>query len=174
MAPERRSELLRLLSALSDGELTSEQHARLEELLAADNDHRRLYLEYADLHARLLTLPSFVAAGLPSINIPRPSGSTHRRGRQVVRYVLVAAATLAASLLVQGFLLRPPVAKAPGSPRAPEAKYLATLTREVDCAWEPAAGPGAVGSRLLPGELRLRSGVARVRFDAGPELVIEG
>ena len=57
MSPEVRLELLRLLSALCDGGLTEVQHRRLEELLDADAECRRLYLEYADMHARLLVHP---------------------------------------------------------------------------------------------------------------------
>ena len=66
MTPEIRQELLRLLSAQSDGELRDEQHARLNELLDADADNRRLYLEYTDLHARLLTHPSLGGPALPA------------------------------------------------------------------------------------------------------------
>jgi hypothetical protein len=57
MSPEVRLELLRLLSALCDGGLTEVQHRRLEELLDADAECRRLYLQYTDMHARLLVRP---------------------------------------------------------------------------------------------------------------------
>ena len=40
------------------------------------------------------------------------------------------------------------------APRAPG--YVATLTQAADCAWEDAGAALRVGSRLLPGELRLR------------------
>jgi hypothetical protein len=51
---------------------------------------------------------------------------------------------------------------------------VATLTQAAGCVWEEAGGPWRAGARLPPGELRLRKGIARVRFDGGPELVIEG
>jgi hypothetical protein len=187
MTPETRAELLRLFSALSDGALTDEQHARLDDLLSADAEHRQLYLEYSDLHARLLTHPSLGGGNLSAAEMlvrtgmtngevyaSQPAGGDKPRRSQTLRYVLVAAATLAASLLVQGFLFRPQGETPAGPAREHEAKYLATLTRMADAIWEPATAPGPIGSRLLSGDLRLRSGVARIRFDAGPEFVIEG
>src|SRR5437870_2744172 len=57
MTPEIRLELQRLLSALCDGALTEAQYARLEELIGGDIECRRCYLEYLDMHARLLVHP---------------------------------------------------------------------------------------------------------------------
>src|SRR6516165_11717507 len=57
MTSEILRELQRLLSVLCDGELTATEQARLEELLDADAGCRRLYLEYLDMHARLLLHP---------------------------------------------------------------------------------------------------------------------
>src|SRR5262245_38530701 len=115
MSPEVRLELQRLLSALCDGQLTEAQHQRLEELLVADADCRRLYLEYIDMHARLLVHPRLSGGeGHPdaSPGNPIPNAETapptpealapgRRRPRvpQLLRYAGVAAATLAASLL---------------------------------------------------------------------------
>jgi hypothetical protein len=195
MSPETRLDLQRLLSALCDGELTEAQHVRLEELLA-DADCRRLYLEYVDFHARLLMhspggglrLAESGSAAIPfpsPATIPSPPADPGRRPvRQVLRYSLVAAATLAASLLVQVFWWsrqEPPEKRDARSqqgtaePREPPlAGYVATLTHLADCVWENPGEPWRVGSRLLSGELRLRKGVARLRFDSGPSLVVEG
>jgi hypothetical protein len=184
MTPETRQEVLRLLSAQSDGELHAEQHTRLDELLDADAEHRRLYLEYTDLHARLLTHPSLGGPALPEPESAirySPLATHHSQPgttRQYIRYAVVAAATLVASLLVQAFIWPRPdhehVGPAPVAAQQPKPQFLATLTQTADCVWESGNGPGPVGSRLLPGDLYLRQGVARVRFDAGPELTIEG
>src|SRR5207244_4454578 len=121
---------------------------------------RRLYLEYVDVHARLLNHPGL---GLPA---PRPVVPLTRQ-RQALRYVAVAAGTLAASLLPPVFLwprgreadrAAAPVAVAP---RLPE--YVATVTQAAGCVWEGTDEELRIGSRLLPGELRLRQGVARLR-----------
>ena len=54
---EHRTELLRLLSSLCDEQLTEADQLRLEELLD-DEEARRLYFQYTDMHARLLTHPA--------------------------------------------------------------------------------------------------------------------
>jgi len=64
---EHRSELIRLLSSLCDEQLTEPEKSRLEELLA-DADARRLYLQYVDMHARLLTHPSIAASKLSAVD----------------------------------------------------------------------------------------------------------
>jgi ferric-dicitrate binding protein FerR (iron transport regulator) len=204
MSPEVRQELQHLLSALCEGDLTEAQHTRLQELLDRDEECRRLYLEYLDLHARLLTHPGLgagpatpseqghaaVAANgaspdvdetrsFPTPSEPIPAG--RGKVRQALRYALVAAGTLAASLLVQLFWWHPqrpdgPSHKASGAskvePHLPG--YVATLTWASSCTWEKQPRPLLVGARLLPGELRLQKGIARIRFDSGPDLVIEG
>jgi hypothetical protein len=204
MTPEVRSELQRLLSALCDGQLTPEQHDRLEELLAGDAECRRQYLEYVDVHARLLGHPHLGGGRaprpteeqpVPSPESPLPGPPARRptesrpafRGRlwrpvpHAVRYVLVAAGTLAASLLIQIFWWNPqapatnPIrgpARKVSKPPAPA--YVATLTQTKDCIWEGDGKSRRVGSRLVPGELRLRQGVARISFDSGPDLLVEG
>ena len=47
-----------LIHAKLDGEITPEQHTQLEALLRDDWQARRLYLELADQHARLLQQPA--------------------------------------------------------------------------------------------------------------------
>src|SRR5207249_2544377 len=155
--------------------LGKEQFARLQELLAAEAENRRQYLEYTDLHARLLTHPSLGGADLPmpEAMFNHSPLTTHHspltRPRQYVRYALVAAATLVASLLVQALIWPRPERDKVGPPPAvaqqAKSQFLATLTQTADCVWEPASGPGPIGSRLLPGDLQLWKGVARVRFD---------
>jgi ferric-dicitrate binding protein FerR (iron transport regulator) len=202
MSPEMRQELQRLLSALCDGQLDEARQARLEELLAADPECRRLYLEYLDMHARLLVHPDLGSCQVPppregplhaaAGDSPRPAeggrcsagGAPPARAArlripQPLRYVLVAAGTLAASLLVQlawwhsHTAERGPVA-GPARVAAPPPAYVATLTRAAGCAWDNPAEAPRVGARLAPGELRLRQGIARVRFDGGPDLAFEG
>ena len=191
MSPEIREELQRLLSVLCDGELTDAQHARLEELLDADAECRRLYLETMDMHARLLSHPHLDAKSAEAIarQAEQPmdrspifhSPSRRRRVSSLIRYLAVAGATLAASLLVQVFLQHPQGPEGGLDPAparegvlAQSSTYAATLTETMDCVWENEKESRQAGSRLLPGELRLRQGVARIRFDGGADLVIEG
>src|SRR5206468_848344 len=141
------------------------QHARLEELLAADPECRREYLEYVDLHARLLVHPRLDAGPTlpppPQAPPPVPARDWPQLP-QVLGYVLVATTTLAISLLAQVLWWHPQTPRgdrhAAPAPTAVEAAfpgYVATLAQVADCVWEDPREPGQVGSRLRPGGLRL-------------------
>lgn len=190
MNPEVRLKLDRLLTALCDGQLTTEQHARLEELLNGDVECQDHYLEYLDMHAQLLIHPVPCLTGkedgkaaIPAVSLVEESGRV-RRGRpmpQVLRYALVAAATLAASFLIQISWRHPSepgvshdTTLPPSGVQPPLSAYVATLTQTGGCIWENAGELWRVGSRLPPGELRLRKGIAKIRFDSGPDVVVEG
>src|SRR6476661_2201673 len=112
---EHRTDLLRLLSSLCDEQLGETDQSRLEELLV-DEESRRLYLQYLDLHARLLTHPQIAGhSHLPGVDAlagvignearvavhrtRQPASGTRaerHRGRslQFLSYVAVAVATL--------------------------------------------------------------------------------
>src|SRR5688572_3487950 len=98
MTPQQSLELQRLLSALCDGQLSHEEQQRLNDWLASDVECRRLYLEYVDMHARLLVHPQ-LAGSTPAV---APVRSTSQRSPirvpQPLRYAIVATVTLAASL----------------------------------------------------------------------------
>src|SRR5262249_48992968 len=91
------------------------------------------------------------------------------------RYALVAAGTLAASLFVQ-FVWRPvrDSDSNRGSVDSRPPVFVATLTQAAGCVWEGDGARRRVGSRLLTGELMLRQGIARIHFDGGSDLVVEG
>src|SRR5262249_28112300 len=97
-----------------------------------------------------------------------------RRARQVVPYLAVIAATVAATLLVQVIIGRWLPASGGNQQSVevdPPASYLATLTgAELENNGELRQS----GSRLLPGEVHLKKGVARIQFDSGAVLVAEG
>jgi hypothetical protein len=86
----------------------------------------------------------------------------------------VAAGTLAASLLVQ-LAFRPPArGDEPGDRPADPPRYVATLVRAAGCEWPDGVGPRPDGSRLAAGDFALAQGTAKLRFDGGAELVVEG
>ena len=193
-APEE-IELRRLLSSLCDGELTDVDQVRLVDLLAASADARRQYLEYLDLHAHLLTLPVSAAdrivAGDLAARAPgagelvassQPASAVRQRpARQTGRYGLVAATTLAASLLFQLYLAPWPWRDRSNDPLAVSRTdkvapviYVATLTHAADCVWQGQGSSWKPGSRLVPGDVRLLKGIARIHFDSGADLVLQG
>jgi len=191
---EHRTELLRLLSSLCDEQLTEAEQSRLEELLAAE-ESRRLYLQYVDMHAQLLTHPAVAGdSTLPGVDAlasvmgetalqaaeKRPTtmampSSRWRKLRRLASYAAVAAATLAVTILVQIWssgrnISAPPTPQPPASHLA----YVATLSQAADVEWGPATEAYRPGSRVLAGELELRKGIARLGYDGGIELIVEG
>jgi len=122
MTPLTRRELLELLEALCDERLTSEQHARLDRLVVADPEARRLYVDYIALHGMLIW-DTAAAAGEP---VPARTDDAATRRR---RYALAGTIAASALALLIAFLLRPPqrqvapagtdvAGKAPDSPEA--------------------------------------------------------
>jgi hypothetical protein len=53
-------------------------------------------------------------------------------------------------------------------------RYVATLADGKACKWDGGTLPTEVGARLTAGRLRLAEGVARVVFDGGAEVTVEG
>lgn len=204
MSADGSFELRQLLSALCDGVISEAQQNQLLDLLAASAENRQQYLEYLDMHSRLLARPLPVSgeASASELRTNQPSAQVElpprlfqitselqsarglrrrrRQRQQALRYGLVACTTLAASLLLQVFALPwigratvPPVDSAAGTHESQSLAYVATLTHVADCIWESPAAPRRPGSRLMPGELRLAKGIARIHFDSGPDLVVQ-
>jgi hypothetical protein len=171
VSPELRYELEHLVSLLCDGDLSDADRDRLDQLLAADQECRRLYLEMTDLHAGLLLRPGRLSPA-PIAAAAGPAG----RRRRLASYAAVAASTLALSLLAQFFWpWRPEPGLGPHPVARPApASYVATLTYAAGCDWGPDADPLPVGTRLARGEAHLRRGLAAIRFDSGADLLIEG
>src|SRR5262249_17337098 len=151
-----------------------------------------------DMHARLLVHPRL--GGDRSFSSGEATGSKQagstvaepemqmaaarsraggRRIPQILKYISVAVGTLAASVLVQAFFLPP---RSPGGDRRvplveaerPLPCYVATLVQTADCVWEDRSAGLRTGARVQLGELRVLKGLARLHFDCGSDLVVEG
>jgi len=188
MNPQLQRELQELLSGLCDGELDAAQHARLDTLLQNDAECRQQYLEYMDMHAHLLVHPQFggVEPALSATALSASPGSLvspiqptrPRRVPRVFGYALVALVAVGISVLAQYFFWNPHKSPTNGNSlpavEGRSAGYIATLTQTADCAWENPRDTRRTGSRLQPGEFRLMKGLAQIRFDSGPQLLLEG
>jgi hypothetical protein len=153
--------LLTLIHAQLDGEITPEQHAQLEALLREDWQARRLYLELADQHARLLHQPEIATGRLHEKAIPQ---------RPRPRFMPWLAPLAAAAVLVLGFVLW----QQPQTPTKEEATSagIATLSHTLDAEFAGAAVRS--GDTLQPGTLRLTKGLAQIEFFSGATVLIEG
>ena len=73
----RSEELARLIETMRDGELSEQQHDRLQELLRDDAELRQFYVQYQLLHVDLRTMLENKSRG--STNAPKEGIVTHRR-----------------------------------------------------------------------------------------------
>ncbi|MEQ1860196.1 MAG: DNRLRE domain-containing protein [Chthoniobacteraceae bacterium] len=166
--PDPKAELLELCDRLLDGEFTPEDRARLEALVLGDADLRRLYVETLHLHAALrqnaprlsdAPLAEIVATSLRDVRGPEGRGYNVLR---CPRWPMQIAAGLAIGLGIWWFTPRP--AERP----------LATLVETNGARWENSSLPTSPGSALHAGRLRLADGVARIVFQSGAEVSLEG
>jgi len=140
-------DLLDLAAAVCNGTITAEQHARLEQLLAADPAARQRYFDYLDLH---LALGQTHAAGrVPKARLPR-------------RWIAVAAA---ASLLFGAAVYVATRGPAP----------VAILDQSAAARFYGAGERLRVGDPLDPAQdYALKSGRAELRFRNGVTAIVEG
>ncbi len=117
----------------------------------------------------------------------RSQSFDHLLGREPevtpVRHIVIprplAYAAVAAILLLTLALFWPnrtaSVAPAPTAPVV-EAQPIATLVEAIDAVWSSSANGVDIrtGERLMPGQLHLRSGLARLRLGSEAEVVLEG
>jgi hypothetical protein len=150
-----------LIHAKLEGGISAEDQERLEAILREDWQARRLYLELADLHARLLREPA-VATG----RIAPVAG----RARPVVRRFAIAllAAAAAVVVLLSGIRLL----NRPAGPGETVSSGVAMLGETMDAVFS--APVLRAGDTLAPGRLRLESGLAQIEFFSGATLLAEG
>ena len=151
-----------LIHAQLDGEITAEQHLQLESLLIEDWQARRLYLELADQHARLLHQPTVNAGRLQKSSKPRVVS-------QWYRFVapLVTAAAIAFAVMLWPRKPSPVVAK-----KEATATGVAMLSQTLDAQFDQS--PMQRGDAIVPGRISLAKGLAQIEFFSGATVLIEG
>jgi len=148
--PDGHAELMDLVAAVVNGTLTPTQHERLQELLVADPDARRLYFDYLDLH---LALGQIHAAG----RVPRAQ-------RRLGRWIAAAAA----AVLFCGALLF-------FMTRASKPEPVAVLLQSASARFYGAGEFLRVGAEIVPlREYPLKAGRAELRFRNGVTAIMEG
>ena len=159
--PDPKSELLELCDRLLDGDFSTEDRVRLEALVVGDAGLRRLYVETMHLHAAL-RLNSNQLGDLPLADV---IGALDNMPSNVVsfpRWPLQVAAAIAIGFAAWWFTPRP------------SEKPLARLVETNGARWDNSSLPTAPGSDLRAGRLRLADGVARIVFQSGAEVSLEG
>jgi hypothetical protein len=152
-----------LCHAAIEGRLTPEQAVRLDALILSDPAARRSVVEALHQHATLAWAAAdpHVLAG--PADVPP---AAHAAGSPRPRLVKWAGWAVAFTLLIAlgvGLLSR-----------RTEPHDFAQLADLRSCKWDGGSLPTEQGARLGAGRLRLAEGVARIVFDNGAELRLEG
>ena len=147
-----------LIHAKLDGEITPDQHAQLDALLRNDWQARRLYLELADQHARLLQQPA-----LNTGRIMQPSVVS-----RTVRWRASALIASAAAIVLLALVIWPRKAV----DKEATSSGVAVLSQTLDAEFtEPSVRSG---DTIAPGRLTLNKGVAQIEFFSGATVLVEG
>jgi len=162
--PDSTTELRELCDKLLDGDFTAGDRARLESLVLGDTAMRRLYVELMHQHAALRQSASRL--GDVPLNevlrtLPDAAPGNVIRVSFARRWLKIAAAIAIGGAI---WWLTPQLAPKP----------LATLVETNGARWENSALPTTPGSPLRAGRLRLADGVARIIFQSGAEVSLEG
>lgn len=147
-----------LIHAKLDGEITPEQHTQLEALLRDDWQARRLYLELADQHARLLQQPA-VNTG----RLKQPSVMS-----RTVRWRTSALLASAAAIVLLAFIVWPRGAV----DEEAISNGVAMVSDTLDAEFAETAVRS--GDTIAPGTLTLNKGLAQIEFFSGATVLIEG
>ena len=153
-----------LIHACLDGEIVAEDLVRLEEILREDWQARRLYLELADLHARLLHEPGVASGRLAT---PGERVIRSRGWRRVAGLMAAGIAAAVAFMILSGRLTQ----SGGGKDEAVSAG-VAMLSQTISA--EFAGVEKRSGDTLAPGTIHLTGGLAQIEFYSGATVVIEG
>jgi len=160
--PQPQAELRELCDRLLDGDFAAENRARLEKLVLGDAELRRLYVEIMYQHAALRQSASRLGEVPLADVLQMLPEEPVVKVRRFPRWPLQLAAGLALGAVIWLFAPRP------------AEKPLATLVETNGAHWENSSLPTVPGSPLHAGRLRLESGVARLVFQSGAEVSLEG
>lgn len=147
-----------LIHAKLEGEITPEQQAQLEALLRDGWQARRLYLELADQHARLLQQPELNSGRLKQ---------SHVISRKV-RWRTFGLIASAAAVLLMAFVVWP--RKVVDSEATSNGVAMVSQTLDAEFARATVCS----GDTIAPGTLTLNKGLAQIEFFSGATILIEG
>jgi len=171
--PEHLEEFRDLCEKLLEDRITAEELARLEMLFLSSQPLRREFVELSHLHASLASLArkagwqAILDGEAPSVSpiSPKLSANTTSAGNKT-RIWTTLAATLAMALSLV-MILRP-------GPQPPKNLTFATISTTDGSRWISASVPTANDTRIGAGRLHLADGIAKLVFDNGAKVEIEG
>jgi hypothetical protein len=158
-----KAELLELCDRLIDGQFTEQDRDRIETLVLANLELRKIYVEVMHLNASLRQEASRISdRSLEEVLLPFSMPEASRRPWRMPRWPFQIAAALVIGFVVWWFVPRP------------ETAPIARLVETNGARWENSSLPTNPGAALDHGRLRLIEGVARIVFQKGAEVSLEG
>lgn len=158
-----REELFQLADAAIEGRISERQLAKLERWVLQNSAARKAYTEYVWLSASLrIAHVTPVPRAESDVAAVFGSGNHAPVGLNFTSRLAVGLLTLAiasAIVLSLWFLGKP--------------STVATLVETKGCKWGSGTLPTVVGAQLMPGQLRLEEGLAKIVFSSGAELLLE-
>lgn len=163
-SPIDRDDIHRLLCGFVDNELSGDERARLEQLLADDAEVRAEYREFMCLESLLAWNIAAEEQRLRLVSLPSDgdSGSPPGQHRRIAAWLvpLMAGALAAAAAAVMVMVTT-----------RSEAKPTAVLTADDNAVWRGNDRPTR-GQPLPPGALGLTAGTAQITFPSGALVAI--
>lgn len=180
--------LIQLTDALLQEQISSEEHAELEQLLKQDPELRQQYVDYLNVHSGLSTWA--IETQQSEAWIPQPARVKPPVQRSRSRFLLslftslVAATLLLALAYYAGWnigsgkeaqIVETPTSPAPSETEmsAPKTDHIALLTQAVGVEWD-APRNLQTGAGLSAGWLKLKQGTIQVELISGASVLIEG
>jgi hypothetical protein len=163
MSDERLS---RLVNLHLDGQLMVEDLSEMEGMLRGSAAARAQFWRETRLHAQLHEIENGDAQ-----RIVQRTGTPFPRRLRIAASILAVAACLAV-LIAGGIWIRR--GSGPDQPVEVASTAIAVLSKELNAHWRTPEEAHAVGEALVPGWLRLRSGLVRVECYSGVGMLIEG
>jgi hypothetical protein len=160
-----RREIAELASRATDGCLDAPGQVRLEEILRSSTEARAFYVRFMGISAGL----AWAARGTDVAGEPTPTRE-HSFWRITWRQAWAAVAIVVVGVWGVWLSLQKP------APFVPPNRELgvATLSTAKDIEWEDAQEPRHKGNVLLPGWIRIKSGLAQIDFISGTSVWVEG
>lgn len=171
LSMQEKEQLTVLLNALADGDLGAAEERQLRNILDRGEPARRLFREFAELHAGLhWDYAMLLAPGVPPRSVPEKGGGwwrpTHRAAAMLAAIVAAAATSVTAWLLIAG--------PAGSRPQWAGDGPIATVTQTrylLPCDGQP---PLTVGQFLGAGRIAIGGGAVQFTLRNGVVIVFEG
>jgi ferric-dicitrate binding protein FerR (iron transport regulator) len=168
------AELRKLIDLCVTGDISPEQHERLQAELKANSHARVAFREQLDVEAALRTWAA--EDGRAGIQTSRQERSPSQNLWPRILLALAASiAFIAAGWWLWGLRGNQPqqIFESQDDPGVNRVVYVGTIGTQHDCVWQ---GDSTVitGGRFSSRKLSLASGVAELKFDSGTNVILEG